>query len=796
VPLVYTVTDIVSILNSKTVVVNDHMVDHLLLDSRKAFLPATSLFFALLSSRRNGHDFVGELYQKGVRSFVVSQSVDTSVFADATFIEVPDTLAALQQVAAYHRSRFSIPVIGITGSNGKTIVKEWLFQLLQPDHVIIRSPKSYNSQIGVPLSVWQLRPQHTLAIFEAGISQRGEMEKLAAIIKPTIGIFTNIGDAHSEGFTSQAEKEKEKRSLFSGAVIPRPLEVLATQATALGTKIKARLTSSLSDSLSIEIPFSDQASIQNAVRCWELMLHVGYESSVIADRMRQLTAVDMRLTLKKGINQCVLVNDSYSADISSLQIALDFLIQQSGALQKTVILSDFLQQSDNDSLLYAQVLRALQKRGIARLIAIGPRISAAVAALSNADNLSVESFSTTEDFLRSDSRLRFNKEAILIKGARSFAFERIVRLLEQQLHETRLEIDLTALLHNLHQYQHHLGAGTRIMAMVKAFAYGSGATEVASLLQFHKVDYLGVAYADEGVALRKAGITIPIMVMNPEEAAFEVLVDHRLEPVIYSIELLDRLGTWLQKEAIDGYPVHVEIDTGLHRLGLDSAQADAWLHQLLQAGGFTIKSIFSHLASSEDAQQDSFTLLQYDRFIHVADTLEKKLGYSVLKHIANSAAAIRHAALRLDMVRLGIGLYGIEMASGLSLLPVATLRSSIAQLHTLPAGETISYNRRTTLTRPSVIATVRLGYADGYPRALGNGVGQVVVKGQRVPIVGTICMDMFMIDVTDVSDVSVGEEVILFGPSLTVQQVAAWAGTIPYEILTGISSRVKRIYFE
>lgn len=809
--------------------VNDYTVEHLLLDSRKAFLPTTSLFFALLSSRRNGHDFIGELYQKGVRSFVVSQPVDTSVFTDANFIQVSDTLAALQQLAAYHRSRFSIPVIGITGSNGKTIVKEWLFQLLQPDYVIVRSPKSYNSQIGVPLSIWQLRSQHTLAIFEAGISLPGEMEKLAAIIKPTIGLFTNIGDAHSEGFISQAEKEKEKRKLFSGAVVPQSLEVLATKATAFGTQITARtatqgsaataerlpgeakadtIINTLADKgthtaadvvagvQQIEIPFSDHASIQNSVRCWELLLHLGYQPTVIAERMRQLTAVDMRLTLKKGINQCVLVNDSYSTDISSLQIALDFLIQQAGSLKKTVILSDFLQQSEDDTLLYKQVLGALQKREIGRLIVIGPRISTEIANVSTTITGPVAAFSTTEDFLRSDIRQQFNKEAILIKGARSFAFERIVQALEQQVHETRLEIDLAALLHNLHQYQQHVGSGTRIMAMVKAFAYGSGATEVASLLQFHKVDYLGVAYADEGVALRKAGITIPIMVMNPEETAFEVLVAHRLEPVIYSVELLEQLGFWFQKEAIDGYPVHLEIDTGLHRLGLDSGQVDVWGHQLLQAGSFTIQSIFSHLAASEDPAQDAFTLLQFERFMQAATVLEEKLGYPLVKHIANSAAAIRNAGLRLDMVRLGIGLYGVEMVPGLSLLPVATLRSTVAQLRALPAGETISYNRRTTLTRPSIIATVRLGYADGYPRALGNGVGKVVVHGQQVPIVGTICMDMFMVDVTDVKDIEVGSEVILFGASLPVQQVAAWAGTIPYEILTGISSRVKRIYFE
>lgn len=807
--MTYTVTDIVSILQAPTTVVNDHVVEHLLLDSRKAFLPATSLFFALLSTRRNGHDFIGELYQKGVRSFVVSQPIDTAVFVEANYIQVPDTLQALQKIAAYHRSRFSIPVIGITGSNGKTIVKEWLFQLLQPDYTIVRSPKSYNSQIGVPLSVWQLRSHHTLAIFEAGISLPGEMDKLADVIQPTIGIFTNIGDAHSEGFRSQAEKEKEKRKLFSGATLPRSLHVVETTATSLGTTIAARMAAQGREAENdaavspagmglqhVEIPFSDQASIQNAIRCWELMLHLGYDGATIASRMRQLTAVDMRLILKTAINQCVLVNDSYSADLSSLQIALDFLMQQAGSLRKTVILSDLLQQSDDDAVLYEQVRDSLQRREIGRLIAIGSRITKAVAQWPVSAACTIETFATTEDFLRSDIRLYFSKEAILIKGARPFAFERIVQALEQQLHETRLEIDLAALLHNLHQYQHQLGTSTRIMAMVKAFAYGSGATEIASVLQFHKVDYLGVAYADEGVALRKAGITFPIMVMNPAESAFEILVNNRLEPVIFSFELLDQFDRWLQKEAISGYPIHLEMDTGLHRLGLSVAQTDSLVRQLLQTGSFAIQSIFSHLAASEDPLQDDFTNTQYQQFLHSAFQIETKLGYPVIKHIANSAAAIRHPRLRLDMVRLGIGLYGVEMAPGLSLLPVATLRSSIAQLRELPAGETISYNRRTTLSRTSVIATVRVGYADGYPRSLGNGAGQVLVKGQLVPIVGTICMDMFMIDVTEIKDVSVGAEVILFGDALSVEQVAGWAGTIPYEILTGISSRVKRIYFE
>ena len=796
-PISYTVSDIVSILSPDSVVVNDYAIEHLLLDSRKAFLPSTSIFFALISSRRNGHDFIGELYQKGVRTFVISQSVEAGPFSDANFIVVADTLQALQQLAAYHRSRFSIPVIGITGSNGKTIVKEWLFQLLQSEYTIVRSPKSYNSQIGVPLSIWQLRSHHTLAIFEAGISQPGEMERLANMIRPTIGVFTNLGDAHSEGFSSPSQKEQEKRKLFTGATLAPKIQLIKVELTATGALLTAQCVPGDLDSIAqLEIPFLDQASIQNAITCWELMLYLGYEPSVIADRMKRLAPVDMRLTLKKGINQCVLINDSYSADISSLDIALDFLLRQAGSLRKTVILSDLLQQSNDDELLYTQVINGLQKRGVDRVIAIGSRITKALLAHRVSGPWQLETYPSTESFLSAGPLSRFNKEAILIKGARAFAFERIVQVLEVQLHETRLEIDLAALLHNLHQYQHILKPATRIMAMVKAFAYGSGATEVASLLQFHKVDYLGVAYADEGVALRKAGITIPIMVMNPEVNSFEIMIAHRLEPVIYSIEMWNGFDSWLQKEAIIGYPVHLEIDTGLHRLGLAVEQMEWVVQQILQSSSVTVQSIFSHLAASEDPQEDAFTRLQFERFTAAATLLEKKLGHHIIKHIANSAAAIRHPELQLDMIRLGIGLYGVEVAAGLSLLPVATLRSAIAQLRSLPAGESISYNRRTILTRPSVIATVRLGYADGYPRALGNGAGQVLVNGRRVPIVGTICMDMFMIDVTELADVSVGDEVILFGGSLRVQEVADWAHTIPYAILTGISERVKRIYFE
>jgi alanine racemase len=751
----------------------------------------------LTSPRRDGHDFIGDLYRKGVRSFVVSRLFDLSVFKDANFIKVPEPLTALQDLTAWHRRQFEIPVIGITGSNGKTIVKEWLFQLLHADHAIVRSPKSYNSQIGVPLSVWQIRPYHTLAIFEAGISQPGEMDKLEAIIRPTIGVFTSIGEAHSEGFASQEEKEKEKRKLFAYAHLPAALTILKIDTTAEKTTIVATGAGDLLQQQGvITIPFTDAASIQNAITCWEVLLHLGYSTQLIATRMKELTPVEMRLSLKKGIHHCVLINDSYSADISSLEIALGFMQQQRGGLRQTVILSDFIQSAIADAKLYEQILYLLQKHGVQRLIAIGEKISAAIRQLAATTTISLEFHPTTESFIAQFSTQQFKEEIILVKGARVFALERIVQLLEQQAHQTRLEIELPALLHNLHQYKKHLNRKTKVMAMVKAFAYGSGATEVASVLQYHGVDYLGVAYADEGVALRKAGIVLPIMVMNPEEAAFELMLEYRLEPELYSFSLLQSFDQFLQREGIQNYPVHLEIETGMNRLGFSLGELEQLGQYLQSTASFQVESVFAHLAASEDATEDSFTHLQFERFQTAAQQLEQILQRPFLKHIANSAATIRLPELELDMVRLGIGLYGIDSTTRFDLEPVTTLISTIAQIKEVDAGESVSYNRKTILERRSRIATVRIGYADGYPRQLGNGVGKVVIQGHLVPIVGSICMDMFMVDITDMPSVKEGDEVELFGPQLSVIQLAQWAGTITYEILTGISQRVKRVYFE
>ncbi len=759
----------------------------------------------------------------------MSEHIDISVYPEANFLVVKDTLIALQQLAAYHRSKFNIPVIGITGSNGKTIVKEWLYQLLHEDFNIVRSPKSYNSQIGVPLSVWQMSGHHTLAIFEAGISQAGEMDKLEKIIQPAIGILTNIGEAHSEGFLNKEQKMQEKLRLFANAAIiihNGNDELIATyirqsgrksfswgrnpnadarivflRKETLWTEITLNMTSPEGESIvDFFIPFTDDASVENAITCCSVLLHLGISPERIKERMKQLRPVNMRLELKKGINHCAVINDSYSADLSSLEMALNFLDQQSGGTKKTVVLSDFLQTGVSGKELYTSIIESLRKHHVSRVIGVGENISNALQSLliNPGDNFSIELYPSTDNYLHHFRSSQFREETILVKGARVFGFEQIVQLLEQKVHQTLLEINLNAIVHNLKEYQKFLQPSTKVMAMVKAFAYGSGGAEIAGILQYHKVDYLGVAYADEGVELRRSGISLPVMVMNPEESSFDVLIENNLEPEIYSFELLRALDRYLQREGLRQYPVHIEIETGMNRLGFAATDMERLGDFLNTSSSFKVQSVFSHLAASEEAKQDAFTMEQYDRFIKAAQQLQGKINYSFDRHIANSAAILRHPPLQLDMVRLGIGMYGIDSSgeNKLDLQTVATLKSTVAQLKHLKAGESVSYNRRGVVNRDSVIATIRLGYADGYPRRLGNGTGKMYINGKLAPVIGTVCMDMTMIDITDIAGVQEGDDVIIFGNELPVQQVAEWAGTIPYEIMTGISQRVKRVYFE
>ena len=817
----YNIKNIAAIVDGKILqLYRETMIEHLLIDSRKVYSSSTSLFFALKGSRRDGNQFIGELYKRGIQNFIVSEVAKVTDYPEANFILVGDTLEALQRLAGFHRKQFNIPVIGITGSNGKTIVKEWLYQLLHENFNIVRSPKSYNSQIGVPLSIWQMNSHHELAIFEAGISKPGEMEKLEKIVQPTIGILTNIGEAHSENFPNREEKLKEKLKLFAhankviskgdDAWITRQMMRLEINNFFWGRNINSDLQvisirredfqtemtlSFKQETINFSIPFTDEGSIENAITCCSLLLVAGIDRSFIQNKMQQLQPVSMRLELKKAINQCSIINDSYSADLSSLVIALNFLDQQAAGSKRTVILSDFLQTGLTEEKLYDEIASLLRQHRTGKVIGIGKNISTYLKADSRAI---YQFYNSTEEFLQQFRSSQFKDETILIKGARIFEFEKIAHALEEKVHQTVLEINLNAIVNNLKTYQNFLQPSTKVMAMVKAFAYGSGGAEIAGILQYHKVDYLGVAYADEGVELRKAGIHLPVMIMNPEESTFDAIVENDLEPDIYSFELLHQIDGYLKRVGLQGYPVHIEIETGMNRLGFDAADMKKLGEVLTQTDSFKIRSVFSHLTGSEDPAEDDFTLEQHAKFISASNELEKMLGYSFIKHISNSAAIIRHPSLQMDMVRLGIGMYGVDAANttSLELQPVATLKSTIAQIKHLRKGESVSYNRRGVVKRDSIIATIRIGYADGYSRLLGNGAGKMLISHQLVPVIGAVCMDMTMVDITGIPDVNEGDEVIVFGNELPIQQIAEWANTIPYEIMTGISQRVKRVYFE
>jgi Alr-MurF fusion protein len=798
---------------------SDAAIAHLLTDSRRLLFPSTTLFFALHTSRRDGAVFIEELYHKGVRSFIVGPGYSAAAaFPEANLLQVPDVLAAIQQLAAYHRSQFQLPVIGITGSNGKTIVKEWLYQLLQPGYHIVRSPKSYNSQTGVPLSVWEISAQHTLGIFEAGISQPGEMEHLEKIIQPSIGILTNIGTAHDEGFENTAQKHAEKCKLFSHVqLLVCPQQSICNNmpgtarlftwghSSSATLHIKGIVKNNGSTTISaaygqqqlqIVIPFTDDASVENAITCWCVLLQLGIKNEVISQRMPQLQPVAMRLELKQGINNCSVINDSYSADINSLSIALDFLQQQQQHTKRTVILSDIAESGKAPAALYSEVAGILQQKKIDRLVAAGPQLSFHAAAFAGIAQ--TDFFSSTAALVQHFHTLHFANETILVKGARVFEFEQIIQLLEQKVHQTVLEINLTAIAHNLKAYQQLLRPGTKMMAMVKASGYGSGSFEIANLLQFHKADYLAVAYSDEGVELRKAGIRLPIMVMNAEEASFETLVQHNLEPEIFSQDMLHSFEAHLNNSGISHYPVHIKLDTGMHRLGFEPADIDALCITLRNSSHFKVQSVFSHLAASDAPEHDAFTQQQAAVFVAGAEKIQQALDYPILRHIANTSAIHRHPALQMDMVRLGIGLYGSDSNPAMQqqLKNVTTLKTTIAQLKKVKAGQTVGYSRKGILDHDAVIATVRIGYADGYPRLLSNGAGAMLVHGQRAPVTGNVCMDMTMLDVTHIPNAKEGDTVIVFGEGLPVSDVARQAQTIAYEILTGISQRVQRVYYE
>ncbi len=818
----YTIEKIASITGGQSIIHKDILfIENLIVDSRKLNAPTSSLFIALQSIRRNGEDFIPDLYSAGVRSFIVTENFDHAIFPEGNFIKVKNPLNALLEIAVYHRQQFNLPVIGITGSNGKTIVKEWLYQLLHTDYNIVRSPKSYNSQIGVPLSIWGINEQNNLGIFEAGISEINEMELLEKMICPDIGILTNIGAAHNSGFESKQQKLEEKWKLFenSTTVICNNLNPIVADFLEIQPReklfiwgsgnvdlhivnIEKKLNITVlvaafeNERIQIAIPFTDNASVENAINCLCVLLLMKVNHSDIAARMLQLQPVEMRLQLKKGNNNCSIINDTYSNDISSLRIALDFLQQQSGNNSTTVILSDLGDAASNNQQ-YEKILEALRQHQVNKFIGIGPRLCALHTLFKEALP-NIFFYPSVQEFIQQFSLSRYRDEIILIKGARSFEFESIGLLFEQKVHQTVLEVNLTAMIHNLKAYQHYLKPTTKVMAMVKAFSYGSGSAEVARILQFQKVDYLAVAYADEGVDLRKAAIHLPIMVMNPEVVTFPLLIEYNLEPELYSIDILSRFNDYLEGEGIAHYPVHIKIDTGMHRLGFEEIEVPKLSQLLKENPRLVVKSVFSHLTGSETEEHDFFTSIQVEAFNKSCDQIQLATGYSFMKHIANSAAIFRHPDYQFDMVRLGIGLYGVDSIgeSKLNLLPVATLKSTIAQIRNVKAGETVGYSRKGKVERESTIATIRIGYADGFSRRLGNGVGQVYVNNKMAPVIGNVCMDMVMIDITGIDDVEEGDVVEVFGAHIPIQQVAKWCETIPYEIMTGISQRVKREYFE
>ena len=799
------------------------LISSISIDSRTIFDPEANLFFAIQTERNDGHRYIADLVHLGVRAFVISDFQEEFVkYNHCWFIRVPDTLEALQKLAAWHRSQFYIPVVGITGSNGKTIVKEWLYEVLK-NRVVIRSPKSYNSQVGVPLSVWKLEPEHELAIFEAGISKSGEMQNLQKIIQPTIGILTNIGEAHQENFSTKLEKLKEKLELFksSEALIYCMDQILVhneinntrfaagmkiyawsflnekadlffrSRKMDGGTEISAKFEE---NEYRVKLPFEDEASLENAGHCLAFIISQHMADQEVLESFKSLQPVAMRLEIKEGINNCLLINDYYNSDINSLQIALGFLNNHAKQpyLRKTVILSDIQQAGIPDEQLYQEVARLLQLNSTGRIIGIGPRIRK----YSGFFGMPSLFFESTSQFLGSVDADHFRQECILLKGARDFHFERISSFLQKKYHQTVLEIDLNALVGNLNFFRSAIHPETKIMVMVKAFSYGSGMAEIARILQFHKVDYLAVAVADEGIELRQAGIDLPIVIMNPEEHSFENMIEFRLEPNIYSAGIFDSFRKVLQQHAVVRYPVHLKLDTGMHRLGFDSVEDIKTLAEKLVAQDeMVVRSVFSHLAGSDEAVHDPFTIAQVQQFIKLSSLITEKLPYKIYRHILNSAGIERFPEFQFDMVRLGIGLYGVSAAGNQQIKSISRLKTCISQIRTVKEGETIGYGRKGVAVTELQIAVLPIGYADGYDRHLSNGVGKVFLKNQVVPVIGNICMDMCMIDVTGLP-VAVGDEVELMGEHILVSDIAESIGTIPYEILTGISQRVKRVYLQ
>ena len=838
--MTYTIEKIATLIGARRYGHADATVCWLLTDSRSLCFPEQTLFFALRTRRNDGHRYIDDLYRRSVRSFVVEQLPDDYAdhYPDANFLKVPSAMAALQRLAERHRDEFSIPVVGITGSNGKTWVKEWLYQILMPTMKVTRSPKSYNSQIGVPLSVWLMNEQTRVALFEAGISEPGEMQALHDIIQPTIGVLTSLGTAHQENFRSMEEKCMEKLLLFQDAeaiVYPsdddtvsrcirrsgyrgerigwsrfdKRAEMYVSDVRQQGTTVRVSYVYRGTEG-SYELPYTSEAAIENSVTCVATALRLGLAADAVAARMPQLEPLAMRLEVKDGQRGLTLINDSYNSDLQSLDIALDFMQRRPDhqGRRHTLILSDIYQSGEQPSELYAQVSALAQKRGIDRFIGIGPDISSAQDAINIGQKWF---FASVDQFVQSGVFRSLHDEVVLLKGARSFGFEHITEMLEQKVHETILEVNLGAVVDNLNHYRSLMRPDTKIVCMIKADAYGAGAIEIAKTLQEHRVDYLAVAVADEGVELRRAGITQNIIVMNPEMSSFKTLFDYDLEPEVYSFRLLEALIHAARQQGITGWPVHIKLDTGMHRLGFGVTPApsatgedgpteiDRLIDVLRHQSAVIPRSVFSHFVGSDSEDFDQFSARQFELFDAASRKLQSAFTHKILRHICNSAGIEHFPERQLDMCRLGIGLYGVEPLSSKTganpLQCVSTLKTTILQIRQVPKTDTVGYSRKGKLTRDSRIAAIPIGYADGLDRHLGNRQGYCLVNGQKAEYIGNICMDVAMIDVTDIP-CEEGDQVEIFGRNLPVNQLSEQLGTIPYEVLTAVSNRVKRVYFQ
>ncbi len=823
--MLYSIEKITTLIGARRYGSADGNIRWILTDSRSVCFPEETLFFAIRSERNDGHRYIADLYRRGVRNFVVEElpADREKAYADTNFLKVPHSVEALQRLAERHRDEFDIPIVGITGSNGKTVVKEWLYQLLSPQMVATRSPRSYNSQIGVPLSVWLLDEHSQVGIFEAGISQKGEMQALRDIIQPTVGVLTNLGSAHQENFSSMEEKCLEKLKLFHDTkAIVYPLddetvrscvakydykgEQIAWSMKDPGAKMyvnnveKSGISTTVSyvfDSKEgrYTLPFIDEASVENSVTCAAVALHLGLDMEQIAERMPAIEPVAMRLEVKEGQHGCTLINDSYNSDVNSLDIALDFMSRRPdhAGRKRTLILSDIYQSGKAGKALYKEVSDLAKTRGVQKIIGIGPEISA------NAEAIDIPEkhfFADCHEFIASPEFGCLHDEVILLKGARKFSFDRLTELLEQKVHETILEVNLNAVVKNLNHFRSYMKPTTKIVCMVKADAYGAGAVEVAKTLQDHRVDYLAVAVADEGVTLRRNGITSNIMIMNPEMTAFKTMFDFKLEPEVYSFRLLDALVKAARKEGITGYPVHIKLDTGMHRLGFNPMEdMDELIGRLKRQNAVIPRSVFSHFVGSDSDDFDNFSAHQFELFKAGSDKLQAAFSHKILRHMDNSAGIEHFPERQLDMCRLGLGLYGIDSRDNSVINNVCTLKTTILQIHAVPKEETVGYSRKGVLTRDSLIGAIPIGYADGLNRLLGCGRCYCLVNGKKAPYVGNICMDVAMIDVTDI-DCKEGDTVEIFGDNLPVTVLSDAMGTIPYEVLTSISSRVKRVYFQ